>query len=95
MISLNSVPEIKKDIAWRIIDGKAIVIRLNENKKEVLNIFNDTATRIWELIEEGNSMKKILLRLSGEYNINAQNIEKDLREAISEMVNQKMITVLS
>lgn len=87
MISLNSVPKRNKDIAWRIIDSKAVIVPLDGSAREKINICNETATRIWELINGKSSIKKIITMLSLEYNISIQKIEHQVIDVIEEMLN--------
>ena len=60
------------EILTRIIDANAVVIFLDDND-DTLNrdvyIFNDTGTRIWELINEGNTTQEIARKLSSEYDL--------------------------
>jgi hypothetical protein len=86
MISLNSIPKKNKDIAWRIITGKAVMVALDGSANEKINVCNETATCVWELIDGKSPIKRIAKELSREYNIGARQIEPQIRDAIEAML---------
>lgn len=59
---LNKISEKNKNLAWRIIDGEAVILPLENQPQdgEKLAIFKEIATRIWELIDGKKSVKDII-----------------------------------
>ncbi|MCM8791875.1 MAG: PqqD family protein [Candidatus Omnitrophica bacterium] len=88
---LNKTPKKNKDIAYRIIDREAIVLSLNDEEK--VNIFNETATRIWELIDGKNKVKDIAQKLTKEYQIDYLEAESEVKRLLEEMCFKKLITL--
>jgi len=90
---LNKVPKKNQNLAWRIIDGEAVVIPLENQPEEgeKLDIFNETATRIWELIDGKNSIKNIVEKLINEYDIEFIEAESQVKRLINEMAAKKLI----
>ena len=92
---LIKIPKKNNNLAWRIIDSEAVVILL-ENisyKEERFHIFNETATRIWGLIDGKNSVQDIIKKIIDEYDIKNDECQSQVKRLISDMAIKKMITI--
>ena len=80
----------KDKIAYRVIDGEAIVINL---KNSELNILNPVATFIWEHLNGSTQIKEIVRMLSEEFEVDYKTAEKDCMDFISQ-IRDKGIVIL-
>ncbi len=93
---LNKIPKKNNEkLAWRVIDGEAVVIPLENQSEEgeKLDIFNETATKIWELIDGKNTIKDIIKKIIDEYDIKPDEAQSQIKKLISEMSAKKVIII--
>ena len=95
MHQLAKIPKKNKNLAWRIIDAEAVVLSLENQPEEgeAVNIFNQTATRIWELCDGKKSVKEIIAQLKKEYAPESQNLESQVKRIIEDMRDEKLIQI--
>ncbi|MBM3253199.1 MAG: PqqD family protein [Candidatus Omnitrophica bacterium] len=93
MSSLNKIPKKNKNLAWRIINNEAVVMPLENQAKEEekLNIFNETATRIWELIDGNNSVAGIIKKITNEYDIGFKETEFHVKSFLDSLFKKGLI----
>ena len=93
MKSINLIPFKKPQSIYRVIDGQAIVITLQKTKKkkDKINIFNETGTRIWELIDGKKSIGDIHNRIAKEYSISKKKIRLKVDDFFLKMKNNDLI----
>lgn len=90
---LNEYPIPNNDrIAYRIIDGEAVIIDLKDN---TLNILNPVSTFIWERLEGQTQLKEIVRALTEEFDVDYKTAEKDCFEFIYELMNRNIIVLKS
>jgi len=53
--------------------------------------FNETAKKIWELLDEDHSLKEIVEILQAEYNVNGKELMKDVNKFITRCNNLKLL----
>jgi hypothetical protein len=75
-------------IAYRIIDGEAVIINL---KNSELNILNSVATFIWECLNAHAKVKDIIKSLSDEFEVDYETAEKDCIDLIFELIDKEII----
>ena len=61
--------------ACRVIDGKAVVIAIDQNQVHVLN---GVGTRVWELCD-GRSLEAIVTQIVTEFEVEHERAESDVR----------------
>lgn len=94
MIHLNNIPRRSKKLAWRIIEGEAVVLPLdNPAGEERLNKFNATATRIWELCDGKRTVKDIISQLKDEYLVDYEKVRSETEKIILELFKKNLITI--
>ena len=75
-------------IAYRIIDGEAVIIDLKEN---TYNILNPVATFIWERLDGYTRLEDVAKSLSEEFDIDYKTAEKDCMDLISKMIDKEIV----
>ena len=96
MNSLCRIPKKKDNLAWQVIDGQAVIMILDMNapKYTDIEILNETASRIWELIDGENSTQKIITKITGEYDISLSDAKKDITFLLGRMVEKGIIEIV-
>ena len=72
--SLESKIQRQKDVAWRMIDGEAVIITPADSTMHTLN---DVGTRIWELMTGTRSLREVAGVLCAEFEVDRERAEKD------------------
>jgi hypothetical protein len=72
--SLESKVQRQKDVAWRMIDGEAVIITPADSTMHTLN---DVGTRIWELMTGTRSLREVAGVLCTEFEVDRDRAEKD------------------
>ncbi len=71
---LKNVVRRQKDVAWRMIDGEAVIITPSDSTMHTLN---DVGTRIWELMTGQRSLLDMAQVLCKEFEVEQERAEKD------------------
>ena len=72
--SLESKFQRQKDVAWRMIDGEAVIITPADSTMHTLN---DVGTRIWELMTGTRTLREVAGVLCVEFEVDKDRAEKD------------------
>jgi hypothetical protein len=91
---MDKIPIKNKNLAWRIIDGEAVVVNLENqpDRKEEIFIFNHTATRVWQLCNGKNMLEDIILKLGKEYASKGQDLAGGVERIINQMYAQRLLS---
>jgi hypothetical protein len=75
-IKFNMATKIQrqKDVAWRMIDGEAVIVTPADSTMHTLN---DVGTRIWELMTGNRSLQDVANILCTEFDVDKDRAEKD------------------
>lgn len=93
-MKLDSIPKKSKAIAWRTIESETLLVPLKaKGKQERINIFNATATYIWNQIDGRRSVAQIMAMIVAEYCGDAKKIEKQVKELLNELHDKKILEV--
>ncbi|MDI6723990.1 MAG: PqqD family protein [Methanobacterium sp.] len=88
---LNEYIALNNDkIAYRIIDGEAVIVDLKESK---LNVLNPVATFILEHIDGQTQVKEIIEMISEEFDVDYGTAKKDCIDFISKLKDEKIVTL--
>ena len=87
MMTDESVPT-RTDVAWRNIDGNAIVVKPTEG---VLYPLNSVATRIWLLADGTRRVADIVATLMTEFEGEADSIRQDALLFLTELEKASLI----
>jgi len=72
--ALDSRVQRQKEVAWRMIDGEAVIITPSDSTMHTLN---DVGTRIWELMTGDRSLAEVAELLCAEFDVDKGRAEKD------------------
>jgi hypothetical protein len=73
--SLDTSAVIPADVVFRELDGEAVILNLDTGTYFGLD---RVGTRMWQLIEQHSSLKKVLAALVDEFDAPADHLERDL-----------------
>lgn len=86
----DKYPAPHPQVAARIIDGEAVILLPENVQVKVLNV---VGSRIWELADGTRSVGEITKIIVAEYDVTAQQAERDVNEFIQELVDKKMLVL--
>lgn len=72
-------------IAWRIIEGEAVLV--NVRKDEVLHL-NPTASFLWSCLDSGKTLAVIAAEMSGEFEVTEEEALADILEFAELLLQQ-------
>lgn len=78
-------------IAYRVIDGEAVIINLKNNE---LNILNPVATFIWEQLDGHTLINEIVKRLVEEFEVDYKTAKRDCMDFISKVIDKEIVISL-
>ena len=72
-------------VVFRQIAGEAILVPIRRNVGDLESIYtlNETAARVWELIDGERSVRAILDEIVAEYQVERDEAARDLRELLA------------
>lgn len=73
------------------VDGTVVMMSLGRGKYFGLDAIG---TRVWELIEQPVSIRRICETLSIEYEVDAVTCERDVIELLEEMIGEDLVQVV-
>jgi len=79
-------------IAYRVIDGQAVIVNLEESTLHTLNL---VATRIWGLVDAKNMVMDIIDKIYQEFEVDRDRLEKDCLEFVNRMINKGLFVLSS
>ena len=90
VIAAGSVLKARRDVRYRLIDGKGVVIRQDEG--EVL-VLNRVGARILGLLEGGATIEGVLDVLSREFEVGQAELERDTLAFVEQLVDSAILEV--
>ena len=69
-------------VAWRVVDGHAVVISLEDG---VMHDFNETATAIWTRVVEGKPVHDIVSSVREEFEIDEGEAAADVEAFLAQL----------
>ena len=75
-------------IAWRVIDGQAVILSLEDKQIRGLN---PVGTFIWELLDGKTSLDQIEQNVLEEFNVDLAEVREDIQEFIKSLMKNEMI----
>jgi hypothetical protein len=82
--------EINPNCAFRRIDGELVIL---VPEKQSLHRLKEVGLRIWELVGEGKTSEEIVERLVTEYQVQRKDAEKDVKEFLDLLLENRIITI--
>jgi hypothetical protein len=88
---IEKYPAFHPQVAARIIDGEAVIV-LPESSQ--VNVLNEVGSRIWELVDGARNVGEITKIIVAEYDVTAEQAERDISDFIQELVDNKMLVLV-
>ena len=87
VISTETVFRKNSRIAWRAIADEAVLVPVARTQSEARTAFvlNETAARVWELLDGARSLGEILETVVREYEVDAAEASRDLDDLIEHL----------
>jgi hypothetical protein len=90
-VSLDCFATINDDnVVSRDLEGEAVMLNLESG---VYFGLNEVGTRIWALIQEHGSLRKVLEAMQQEYEVAPQTLESDLLRLVEELRARGLVSV--
>jgi len=95
-ISLDTVYRHDENIVDRNIAGEVILVPIRNNVGDLESIYtlNETAARIWELLDGVRTLGEVRDAMVGEYEVGAGEAEADLLEVVEKLVANGSVQLL-
>jgi hypothetical protein len=84
---LDKVATRNKDVAWRVIDGEAILISAEDS---MLHSLDEVGTRIWELSDGTNTIRAIVGSICEEFEVEEAQAQNDVVEFVTNLSSDKL-----
>ena len=87
MNMLTKYPGKSSQIASRIIENEAVVVIPQQG---VVEVFNNTGSRIWELMDGKKKTQEIIDILVAEFEVSQEELQTDTIGFLEELADKKM-----
>ena len=85
MTTLDSVIRRNDDIAWRVIEGEALVV---DSRNSLIYPLNAAGTRIWELLDGQRNCRDVLAIIDEEFEGESETHCQDMLEFLEEIISK-------
>jgi len=85
---MNKYVKRRDNVAFRIIDGEAVIMTLENN---TLHTLNEVGSRIWELSDGKMTLDEIIDSIHSEYNVDYEEGKADCIVFVKELEEKGMI----
>ena len=89
-IRLEDTVTIGEDVAFRELDGEAVLLNLGTG---VYFGLNPTGTRIWNLVAEHGSLQKVFEAMEDEYDVSPNSLENHLLQLVEQLREKGLVSV--
>ena len=89
-VSLESTVAISDDVVSRDLEGEAVVLNLETGTYFGLN---EVGTRIWSLIQEHGSLRRVFEAMQKEYEVAPQVLQSDLLQLIDQLHGKGLVSL--
>lgn len=85
-----------RKVVSRVVADEAIVVPVREDPTQPGSVytFNESATTIWSMIEEGRSAADVAAYLESEYDISAEQAAEDTKQFLAELAEEGLIELV-
>lgn len=87
-VSLATRPQRKERILKQEAAGTVVLLNVDGGQYYALD---EVGGRIWDLCDGSRTVAEIVAVLSGEYEAPTETIERDLRELLTDLANEKLV----
>jgi len=82
---------VTQDILSQEVSGETVFLDLNSENYFSLD---SIGTRIWQLLQENGDLQKVCITMTEEYDVEKDQMEKDLSDLISELIKAEIVEVV-
>ena len=90
MSGVSERPRREPSVAWRVIQGEAVMVLPATGKVHTLNA---VGTRFWELVDGERSLAEIARHLEEEFEASPEQIAADCQRFASELAERKLLSL--
>ncbi|MDD5097586.1 MAG: PqqD family protein [Candidatus Omnitrophica bacterium] len=93
-VDINKVYKVSEDVVAREIQGEFIIIPITSgigDLEDEIFTLNETGRAIWDKIDSQKSLKKVADSLSSEFDVSADEMEKDVLGLTEELLKRRML----
>lgn len=87
-ISLDSRVRIQDDVLFQELQGESVLLNL---KTGMYFGLNPIGTRIWQLLQDEQSLDKIVGVLLEEYEVSQEQLQQDVLVLVGQLVKQELL----
>jgi len=87
-ISLDDLVKIAPDVVFRDLDGEAVLLNLETG---IYFGLNDVGTRMWNLLQEHGSLRKVFDQMLLEYEVTPEALEGDLCQLAAQLCEKGLL----
>ena len=88
--SLDHTLRVCDDVVFRELDGEAVILNLDTG---IYFGLNDVGTRVWSLLKEHRSLRRVLEAMREEYDIPPEVLQTDLLRLVEQMQEKGLVRV--
>ena len=74
--------------AWRRVQDEVLIVATQGNR---LSVLNDTAARVWELLDHDVSSDDIATALSQEFDVDEATARRDVELLLAELLERNLV----
>ncbi len=89
MLPLDAIILKNERVPWRIIEGEAILVKLDSG--EVIHL-NEVAAEIWRTIDGKRKISEIVAHIQKEFDVDGEQAERDTLEFIKSLSDINLVT---
>ncbi len=75
--------------AWRRVQDEVLIVATQGNR---LSVLNDTAARVWELLDHDASSAEIARTLSQEFEVDEETARADAERLLTELLERNLVS---
>lgn len=79
---------VSKDVVFREIDGEVVLLNLGTG---IYFGLNETGARVWNLIGEHRSLRRVLESMALDYDVPSASLEKDILQLVDQLCENKLL----
>ena len=88
MIPMNSYAVPNPAVAGRLVEGEAVLVRVEQGQVKVLN---EVGARIWALADGARTLRQIAAALCDEYDVNQAQAEADVIAFVAQLAERGIV----
>ncbi|MDP7423318.1 MAG: PqqD family protein [bacterium] len=79
----------REDVAWRAIEGQAVIV---DGRFDKVHTLNPVATTVWKKIQDEINFDRLVLELGEKYEAAKSVLMKDVRELVDRFQEEQLLT---